>query len=173
MGTRLAILRCIMLTDHERFMREALQEAALSRDLGNMAVGAVIVRDGEILARGRNEAGSSGDPSAHGEVMAIRNLTSSQRLPIPGMQADSGPYAGAILYSTLEPCPMCCWLACITGLSEIVVGARHSDLDIPFGQYGIEKLIALTGRRMRLVTGVLADECAAICRSGPFQPGPR
>lgn len=173
MGTKLANLYFIMNTDHERFMREALHEAELSRDLGNMAVGAVVVRDGEILARGRNEAGSSCDPSAHAEVMAIRNLTSVRRLPIPGMQADSGPYAGVVLYSTLEPCPMCCWLACITGLSEIVVGARHADLDIPFGQYGIDKLIALTGRRMRLVTGVLADECAAVCRSGPFQPGPR
>ena len=89
------------------------------------------------------------------------------------MQADSGPYAGASLYSTVEPCPMCCWLTCITGLSAIVIGARHKDLEIPFGEYTIEKLIALTGRRIRLVTGVLTAECADVCRSGPFQPGPR
>jgi tRNA(Arg) A34 adenosine deaminase TadA len=162
-----------MNQDHERFMREALREAVISRDLGNMAVGAVIVRDGVILARGRNEAGSSFDSSAHAEVSAIRNLTRECRQPIPGMQADSGPYAGASLYSTLEPCPMCCWLTCITGLSAIVVGARHADLEIPFGEYTIEKLIALTGRRIRLVTGVLTAECADVCRSGPFQPGPR
>lgn len=162
-----------MPPDHDRFMREALKEAAVARERGNMAVGAVIVRDGEILARGRNESGSSFDPSAHAEVTAIRQLTSVRRLPIPAMQADSGPYAGAVLYATVEPCPMCCWLACITGLSEIVIGARHADLNIPFGQYGIEKLIALTGRRMKLTTGVLVDECAAACRSGPFQAGPR
>lgn len=154
-------------------MRAALEEARRARDSGDMAAGAVIVRDGEILARGRNEVNSTFDATAHAETAAIRSLTTGRRQLNTSMQADSGPFAGAILYATLEPCPMCCWAACITGLSAIVVGARHADLGIPFGQYTAEKLIALSERRIRLVTGILKEECMAVCRSGPFQPGPR
>jgi tRNA(adenine34) deaminase len=162
-----------MSHDHERFMREALKEAAKAREMGNMAAGSVIVRDGEVLARGRNEVSSSFDSSAHAETMAIHNLIAGRRQVNPTSQADSGPYAGAVLYATVEPCPMCCWLACITGLSEIVVGARHADLDIPYGEYRVEKLLELTGRRMRLVTGILKEECMTMTRSGPFKAGPR
>jgi tRNA(adenine34) deaminase len=162
-----------MHQEHDRFMREALKEAGRARERGNIAAGSVIVRDGEILARGCNEVNSSFDVSAHAEAMAIRNLTTSQRQVNSGMQADSGPYAGAVLYATLEPCPMCCWLSCITGLSAIVMGARHADLGIPYGEYSAEKLIALTQRRMQLITGILVPECMEMCRSGPFQPGPR
>lgn len=162
-----------MNDEHERFMREALQEAKRARESGNMAAGSVIARGGEILARGSNEVNSSFDVSAHAETMALRSLTTGRRQLNTGMQADSGPFAGAVLYATLEPCPMCCWLACITGLSGIVVGARHADLGIPYGDYTAEKLISLSGRRIRLVTGILTDECMAMCRSGPFKAGPR
>ena len=151
-------------------MRSALDEAIKAREAGNMAVGAVIVHGGEILARGHNQVQSTFDVTAHAETVAIRSLTTGRRQLNPGMQADSGPFAGA---ATLEPCPMCCWASCITGLSAIVLGARHSDLDIAFGQYTVEKLIALSGRRTRLVTGVLTDECMAMVRSGPFEAGPR
>lgn len=162
-----------MNDEHERFMTAALEEARKAGDSGNMAVGAVIVRDGEILARGRNEVNSTFDITAHAEAMALRSLTIGRRQLNTGMQADSGPFAGAVLYATLEPCPMCCWAACISGLSAIVLGARHSDLGIPFGQYTAEKLIAMSARRIRLITGILTEQCMAMCRSGPFQAGPR
>ena len=162
-----------MNQEHERFMRAALEEAVKARESGNIAVGAVIARDGDILARGHNAVNSTFDVAAHAEVMALRSLTTARRRLNDGMQADSGPFAGAVLYATLEPCPMCCWASCITGLSAIVLGARHADLDISFGQYSAEKLVALSGRRMRLVTGVLTEECMAMCRSGPFKAGPR
>jgi tRNA(Arg) A34 adenosine deaminase TadA len=162
-----------MNEQHERFMRAALEEAKRARESGSMAAGAVIVRGDEILARGCNEVNSSFDTTAHAEVMALRSLTMGNRQVNPGMQADSGPFAGAVLYATLEPCPMCCWATCITGLSAIVLGARHADLDISFGQYTVEALIALSKRRMRVITGVLTEECMAMLRSGPFRAGPR
>jgi tRNA(adenine34) deaminase len=162
-----------MRTEHERFMATALEEAKKARDLGNMAAGAVIVRDGEVLARGRNEVNSTFDITAHAEAVAVRNLTITRRQLNSGSQADSGPFAGATLYATLEPCPMCCWVTCTAGLTTLVIGARHADLGIPYGAYTVEKLIAMTGRRIRVVTGILTDECMAMCRSGPFQPGPR
>lgn len=138
-----------------------------------MAVGAVIVRDGKILARGRNEVSATFDVTAHAEVTALRALTTGQRQLNTGMQADEGPFAGTVLYATLEPCPMCCWAACITGLSAIVIGARHADLDIAFGQYTVERLITLSQRRIGVISGVLAAECVDMCRSGPFRAGPR
>ena len=84
-----------MKAEHERFMRAALAEAKRAREMGNMAAGSVIVRDDEILARGCNEVNSSFDVSAHAEAVALRNLTTGRRQLNTGMQADSGPFAGA------------------------------------------------------------------------------
>jgi tRNA(Arg) A34 adenosine deaminase TadA len=89
-----------MPIEHELFMAAALQEAKRARDLGNIAAGSVIVRDGEILARGYNEVSSSFDITAHAEARAVRSLTMTHRQINPGSQADSGPFAGSILYST-------------------------------------------------------------------------
>jgi len=161
------------MTEHERFMSAALEEAKRARDLGNPAAGSVIVRDGQILARGYNEVNSTFDVTAHAEARAVRNLTMTTRQLNPTALAGSGPFAGAILYTTLEPCPMCCWLTCIAGVSTLVIGARHADLGIPYGAYTAEKLIALTERRIEVVTGILTDDCMAMVRSGPFRPGPR
>ena len=154
-------------------MALALDEAKKAAEAGNVAVGAVIVRDGHVLSRGHNVVRSTFDISAHAEAVAVRNMTMGFRQLNPTSQAASGPFAEAILYATLEPCPMCCWLACIAGISSLVIGARHADLGIPFGDYRVEKLIKMTKRNIDLVTGVLAAECAALCRSGRFVPGPR
>jgi tRNA(adenine34) deaminase len=162
-----------MPSDHQHFMRVALEEAALAREQRNMAVGAVIARDGQVLARAHNQVSSTFDITAHAEAAAIRKLTMTTRQLNPGSQANSGPLAGSTLYATVEPCPMCCWVTCIAGISTIVLGARHAELGIPFGQYTIEQLVALTERRITLVTGILTEECAAMARSGPFIPGPR
>ncbi len=162
-----------MRSDHEHFMRIALEEAASAREQGNMAVGAVIARDGLVLCRAHNEVASTFDITAHAEAAAVRKLTMTTRQLNPGSQANSGPLAGCTLYATVEPCPMCCWVTCIAGISAIVLGARHADLGIPFGQYTIEKLIAVTERKITLLTGILTAECAAMARSGPFTPGPR
>ena len=162
-----------MPADYERFMAVALEEARKARDSGNMAAGAVIVRDGEVLARGHNEVATTFDVTAHAETVAVRNLTLARRELNHCSQADSGPLAGSLLYATLEPCPMCCWTACIAGISTLVIGARHADLDMSFGSYTVEKLIDLTGRRIRVVSGILRDECMTMLRSGPFTPGPR
>src|SRR5258705_8108950 len=99
-----------MPTDHEHFMRIALEEAAIAREQRNMAVGAVIARDGQILARAHNQVSSTFDITAHAEAAVIRTLTMTTRELNPGSQANSGPLAGATLYATVEPCPMCCWV---------------------------------------------------------------
>ena len=83
-----------MHTEHEGFMATALEEAKRARDLGNAAVGAVIVRDGELLSTGCNEVTSSFDITAHAEAAAIRRLTISRR------QLNSGSSSGSTTRSS-------------------------------------------------------------------------
>jgi tRNA(adenine34) deaminase len=162
-----------MYSDYEQFMALALEEARKAADTGNIAVGAIIVRNGDVLSRGHNMVESTFDISAHAEAVAIRNMTMSLRQLNSSSQAASGPFAGAVLCTTLEPCPMCLWLTCIAGISTLVVGARHADLEIPFGDYRVEELVRMTGRNIELVTGVLADQCVSLCRQSGMKPGPR
>ena len=84
--------------DDVRFMRRALQLARAAEAEGEVPVGAVLVKDGEIVAEGFNQPISSCDPTAHAEIVALRGAAASvenYRLP------------GTTLYVTLEPCPMC------------------------------------------------------------------
>ncbi|MEW6671852.1 MAG: nucleoside deaminase [Thermodesulfobacteriota bacterium] len=154
-----------MNIDHEYFMREALKEAAKARNQGDIPTGAVIVRDGKIVARGYNEVATKFDIVAHAETGTIRKYVMETRQLNPGFQADSGPLKGCTLYVTCEPCPMCLWATCISGISTLVVGARHAEVGIPFGKYTIEKLIELTERKIKVVTGILSEECIKMRRS--------
>jgi len=162
-----------MVRDHEYFMTSALDEAAKARDKGNVAVGTVIVQKGEILARGHNEVDSSFDITADAETGTIRKMILSMRQLNPDSKTGAGPFGDCTLYTTVEPCPMCAWVICISGISTLVLGARHAQLGVPIGEYTIEKFLEMTGRKIKLITGVLVEECAAMRRSGRFTLGPR
>jgi tRNA(adenine34) deaminase len=127
-----------------------------------MAVGAVIVRNGEVLARGRNEAISAFDLTAHAETVAIREASVARRVVNPSMRADSGPLAGSTLYTTCEPCPMCGWATCIAGISTLVIGARFADMGLGYGIYAIEQLIAMTGQPLTILSRVMREDCEAL-----------
>lgn len=98
----------------ELFMQAALEEAALAAEAGEMPVGCVIVRDGEIIARAHNECESAHDPTAHAEILAIRRAC-----------AKTGDWrlSRATLYVTLEPCPMCAGAIMQARLGRLVFGA--------------------------------------------------
>ncbi len=146
-----------MAQDHEQFMRGALQEAAKGGAEGNIAVGSVIVRDGTVVAQGRNVVNSTFDPTAHAETDALRAAGRALR------QVD---FTGCTLYTTFEPCPMCCGAIMASGISTLVMGARHNPADSRWGAYAVEKLIELArwGDRLQVVTGVLVQECLAVRR---------
>ena len=148
--------------EHERWMRVAVEEAAKAGAEGNMAVGSVIVHRGEVVARGRNEATSTFDVTAHAETVAIRQASARLRVVNPTLRADSGPLKGATLYTTCEPCPMCAWATCVAGLSTIVIGARFADMGVGYGEWAIEKLLAMTGQPLTVVSRVLRAECEAL-----------
>lgn len=108
----------------ESFMQEALKDAAC----GDLPFGAVIVRNGAIVARGHNLGATLNDPTAHGEMMAIRDFIS--RHPAEHLQS-------ATIYTTGEPCPMCMGALIWCGVSRVVFAASIEELSPLIGQIGV------------------------------------
>ncbi len=139
-------------SDDIRFMRRALALAAEGAARGEVPVGAVVVKDGVIIGAGFNQPISAHDPTAHAEVVALRDAASrigNYRLP------------DCDLYVTLEPCLMCCGALVHARVREVIYGAdepkagsvrsRLAALELPHLNY-----------RVATRSGVLADECAAL-----------
>lgn len=99
--------------DDEQFMKEALAFARIAFSEQEVPVGAVVVREGRMLGRGRNRREALSDPTHHAEIEAIREAASA---------AQSWRLEGAILYTTCEPCPMCAGAAVNARISRIVYG---------------------------------------------------
>ena len=144
-----------MGSDHERFMRMGLDEAEKSGAEGNDGVGAVIVRGGSVVAVGRNRIYTTNDPTAHAETDAIRNA---------GETLANEPSSDYVLYTTAEPCPMCCAAIMGSGIGTLVMGGRYQASRGRWGQWGVERLIEMVGwsDRVTVVTGILVDECLAM-----------
>ena len=144
-----------MATDHESLMKLAIREAAKARDEGNPGFGAILVENGEVIARGRNLFVTTSDPTAHAETMAIRNASAA---------TGRGEFANCTLYTTAEPCPMCLASILVSGVGTLVIGADRSPSDRRWGPYTPEKLIDLTNHadRIEVVKGILSGECAEV-----------
>jgi tRNA(adenine34) deaminase len=135
-------------------MRQALAEAERGGSAGEVPVGAVVVVDGTVVGRAHNAPVALSDPTAHAEVLALREAAEragNYRLP------------DATLYVTLEPCAMCCGAVVNARLARVVYGARD-----PKGG-AVETLYRLLddarlNHRAATVGGVLADESAALLR---------
>lgn len=137
--------------DHEKYMRMALELAAQAEGDGDVPVGCVIVKDGQVIGRGRNRREERGDATAHAEVEAIRDAcahTGSWRL------------TGCTLYVTLEPCPMCAGGILSARIPELYYGAK----DAGFGACGsILNLFEEDFRHHPKIVGhILEEECAQL-----------
>ena len=140
--------------DGEHFMREALALAAQAAAAGEVPVGAVVVRDGEVVGRGSNRPISGRDPTAHAEIIALRDAAlrlGNYRLP------------GCELYVTLEPCAMCVGAMVHARIARIVFGARDpktgacgSIVDLP--------ALADFNHHGTFEGGLLAEECGDVLR---------
>lgn len=142
--------------DDEALMGLVLQhcEEALAR--GDCPVAAIVVRDGAVVGMGSNRAATRGDPTAHAEVEALRDA--SARL-------GTADLSGCTLVSAMEPCPMCCWALKEAGIARLVLGARHAGMRrTDYGDYAVEKLLAMTGTTLPITTGVHVAECEAMRR---------
>jgi tRNA(adenine34) deaminase len=140
---------------HEDFMRIALEEAVRARDEGNSAVGSIVVKAGAVIARGRNLVTTDHDVTAHAETVALREA---------GVATKSVDFEGCALYTTFEPCPMCCGALLLAGISTLVVGARPEPGRELWAGYSVAGLIDSLGRShtIEVIGGVLADDCAAV-----------
>ena len=98
----------------EYFLSEAIKEAKKAQKFGEVPVGAVITLNDKIIARGHNKSITSNDPSAHAEIVAIRNA---------GKKLNNYRLDGCKLYVTVEPCPMCAGALIWARISELVFGA--------------------------------------------------
>ena len=133
-----------MANAHERFMQIAMEEACRGAAEGNVAVGSVVVHDEDMVARGRNLVATESDPTAHAETVALRNA---------GAAMGHTDFSGFTLYTTFEPCPMCCGAILASGVSTLVLGARFSDVSSQWGEYAWAAIRSggLTGRAQRLL----------------------
>jgi len=144
-----------MLGDHERFMRMALDEAARGKAEGNVAVGSVITQGDAVVARGRNLVTSTFDVTAHAETVALREA---------GRTLQRVDFSGCVLYTTFEPCPMCCGAILAGGINTLVMGGRPTPAERRWGEFTVERFIELArrGDSLQVVTGVLTQECVDI-----------
>lgn len=142
------------MPDHDFYMRAALSEARAAAAQGEVPIGAVVVFDGEVIATGSNRREIDADPTAHAEMIAVREaarVLGRWRLE------------GCTVYVTLEPCPMCAGALHAARIDRCVYGA----VDPKAGALGTLYDIASDERlnhRYDVVAGVLAEESAALLK---------
>jgi tRNA(adenine34) deaminase len=140
--------------DDERFQREALAFARIAFAEREVPVGAVVVRDGHMIGRGRNRREGLADPTHHAEIEAIREAAQS---------AGTWRLDGATLYATVEPCPMCAGAAVNARLARIVFGCA----DPKAGYCGTLANVPQDPRlnhRCAVEGGLLSEECAELMK---------
>jgi tRNA(adenine34) deaminase len=143
-----------MSSGDDSFILEALQLAREAERAGEVPVGAVVVLDGAIIGRGRNSPIARSDPTAHAEILALREAAAA----IHNYRLE-----GATLYSTLEPCVMCAGALVAARVARLVFGAR----DLRFG--GVRSKFhladsALLNHRVEVIEGAGGAECADLMR---------
>jgi len=134
------------------FMRAALEQARLAADAGEVPVGAVVVMDDAIVGAGHNQPISSHDPTAHAEIIAMRDAARA-----------IGNYrlTGAALYVTVEPCLMCVGAMVHARIAELVFGTPEPKAGAIESTQRAHEHPALN-HKLRVVSGVLAAECRQV-----------
>lgn len=139
----------------EHFMRLALEEAHRALEHGDVPIGAVVVTDGEVIARACNEREITGDPTAHAEMLALRaasKVLGNWRLE------------GSTIFVTLEPCPMCAGALVHARVPRLVYGPQDPRAGAAYSLYNIVQDPRLN-HQVEVTTGVLEEECAGLLRS--------
>jgi len=131
-----------------KFMTEALSEAVKAFEEGEIPVGAVIVKDGEILARGHNRVESLKDPTAHAEIIAIREATK---------RVENWRLLDTTMYVTLEPCVMCAGASVLARIKEIVYGVEDEKFGGTVSLYQIP-MDGRTNHQVLVRKGPLGEE---------------
>ena len=143
------------MPDDVGFMQEALAEARAAESHGDVPIGAVVVKDGRVISRARNRREIDGDPTAHAEVLALRDAARHVGL----WRLD-----GCTLYVTLEPCFMCAG-ACVNARVDRVVFAATDPKAGAVGSLADVLADTRLNHNPEVVGGVLADEASALLKA--------
>lgn len=136
----------------EELMDKALMEARRASQHGDIPIGALVIHDGEVIAARHNEREISGDPTAHAEVLAIRDAA---------RHLGSWRLDGTTVVTTLEPCVMCAGALVLSRVARVVIGA----VDLKAGAMGSLYNVANDPRLnhdIEVITGVSSDKCGAL-----------
>ena len=138
----------------EAYMREALAEARKAAALGEVPIGAVLVRAGEVLVRTHNLRETTNDATAHAEVLAIREA---------GRLLGGWRLTGCTLYVTIEPCPMCAGALLQSRIDRVVFGAPDPKA---WADRSLLEILQNPGlnHRVEVRDGVLAEECSELIK---------
>ena len=141
------------MTDHEAYMRQAMQLGEAAGAEGDLGIGAVIVRDGKVIGRGRNRMNTQRNPMIHAETDAIADA----------LKALGTAYlSGSTLYTTMEPCPMCAGALLNVKVGHWVLGGRFKAVGRSFGKYSVETFAEFVGADITFTTGILQEDCQAL-----------
>ena len=136
----------------EHLMRSAIEQARIAESLGDVPIGAVVTRDGEIIAAAYNRRIIDADPTAHAEMLAIRAAADA---------IGDWRLTGCTLAVTLEPCPMCAGAIVLARLDRLVYGAADPKAGAVETLYQICSDTRLN-HQVEVIPGILADECSQL-----------
>ena len=143
------------MTQDEKFMAQALKEAEISANFDEVPVGAVIVKDGKIIARGHNLRECKNDPTAHAEIIAIRKACRKLK---------SWRLEGCTIYVTIEPCSMCAGTLLWTRIQRIVYGSndpKGGALGSSYNLFDVKNI----NHHPEIIRGVLESRCSSLMTS--------
>ncbi len=138
-----------------QMMDLAIQEALVSYSKNEVPIGAVLTRDNEILSKGHNLSIGMSDPTAHAEIVAIRNACH-----------ETGNYRliGATLYTTLEPCLMCFGAIINARVKKLVIGALDNENGAPISNVSLLKKLNLN-HKLEIETGLYSKKCSELLKN--------
>jgi tRNA(adenine34) deaminase len=140
--------------NHIEWMKEAIREAEIARSYGEVPIGAVVVHNGSVVGRGHNMRETWRDPTAHAEILAIREA--SRKL-------GGWRLTGCTLYVTLEPCPMCAGAIVLSRVDEVVFGAFDPKAGAGGSVFNILQTAELN-HTPKVRTGILGEECGKMLK---------
>ncbi|MHC4394037.1 MAG: tRNA adenosine(34) deaminase TadA [Planctomycetota bacterium] len=138
------------LKDDERFMEMAIESARIAEDNGDVPIGAVIVREGEIIGKAYNQREQLQDPTAHAEIIALTQAAAA---------LENWHLNGCTMYVTLEPCCMCAGALVLSRMDRVVFGCFDPKAGACGSLYNIvtdERL----NHQIEVTSGILADQCS-------------
>ena len=142
------------MTNDEKYMKFAIEEGKKAYEIEEVPVGAIIVKDGEIIGRGYNKKETLKDPTAHAEIIAIKEATKA----LGGWRL-----IGCTMYVTIEPCPMCAGAIMSARLERLVIGAKDEKM----GGCGSVVNVTENDKLNHVVNttwGILEEECSILMK---------